>query len=364
MSIAVTQDGKRAVSGSTDRTVRLWDLENNLEARQPMGHSSKVIGVAVTSDGRKALSVSWDGNSRHVQLKEWEPESSREVHAFTSHTREPLEGFKAVVDSVAMVPDGRWVLVSWNAEVLNWSSEFCGPPEMGWIDVIDLTSGTTIRTLEDNERFVRKLKVSMVKPDVRLAVLSLSHNRVTVWDLESGEVMRKLEGFGGNSYAISPNGRFMISGQMNNSCQVFDLDRGGLAHYSSAQNHGKVLAVISDDQVVSRSSDSNLNVWSLETGQIVNTLEIPNRWINAVAISQDRKWFAIASDNETLAVWDLKGMRLCCTFTGESQFTSCAFCADNRTIVAGEESGRVHFLRLILSEDTAIPFPCSPGSAA
>jgi WD40 repeat protein len=53
-AVAVTPDGRRAVSGSEDRTLRLWDLESGQTIRTLEGHTGGVWSVAVTPDGRRA----------------------------------------------------------------------------------------------------------------------------------------------------------------------------------------------------------------------------------------------------------------------------------------------------------------------
>ncbi|WP_445300728.1 MULTISPECIES: WD40 repeat domain-containing protein [unclassified Microcoleus] len=52
------------------------------------------------------------------------------------------------------------------------------------------------------------------------------------------------------------------------------------------------------------------------------------------------------SDDNTLKVWDLSTGNLIASFTLENPIASCAIAPDGVTIVAGDESGRVYFLRL------------------
>jgi len=66
----VTPDGKRAVSSSSDHTLKVWELESDRALRTLVGHSRSVNGVAVTPDGKRAVSASDDQT-----LKVWELES-------------------------------------------------------------------------------------------------------------------------------------------------------------------------------------------------------------------------------------------------------------------------------------------------
>jgi WD40 repeat protein len=54
----------------------------------------------------------------------------------------------------------------------------------------------------------------------------------------------------------------------------------------------------------------------------------------------------ILGSNNTIKVWDLSSGKVIASFTAESPIASCAIAPDGVTIVAGDESGRVYFLRL------------------
>src|SRR5205823_1669501 len=75
--VAVSPDGRRALSGSDDRTLVLWDFDGRRVARTFAGHRAAVMGVAFSSDGRTALSGSWDGTARL-----WDVTTGHEVRRF------------------------------------------------------------------------------------------------------------------------------------------------------------------------------------------------------------------------------------------------------------------------------------------
>ena len=60
------------------QTLKVWDLETGRELRTLQGHSGFVHGVAVSPDGRRAVSASHD----HT-LKVWDLETGRPVATFT-----------------------------------------------------------------------------------------------------------------------------------------------------------------------------------------------------------------------------------------------------------------------------------------
>jgi len=90
-SVALTPDGRLALTGSHDGTARLWDLASGRCLQTLEGHTDQVWSVAIAANGRLALTGSFDGTARL-----WELASGRCVGA--------LEGDNT---SVALTPDGR-----------------------------------------------------------------------------------------------------------------------------------------------------------------------------------------------------------------------------------------------------------------
>jgi small GTP-binding protein len=90
---AFSPDGKRALAGADDHTVRLWDMETEHCLCVLEGHTSRVRTVAWSADQRHVLSGSWDNT---VRL--WDVETGCLCL---------LEGHMSPVLSVAWSADGR-----------------------------------------------------------------------------------------------------------------------------------------------------------------------------------------------------------------------------------------------------------------
>jgi len=93
-SVAFSPDSKQIVSGSWDRTVRLWDAATGALQQTLEGHTELVASVAFSPDGKQVVSGSGD---RTVRL--WD--------TATGALQQTLEGHTDSVASVAFSPDGK-----------------------------------------------------------------------------------------------------------------------------------------------------------------------------------------------------------------------------------------------------------------
>jgi GTPase SAR1 family protein len=95
--VAWSPDGRLALSGAGDRTVRVWDATTGRCLRVLEGHSGEVLSVAWSPDGRLALSGAGDRAPRV-----WDATTGRCLRVLEGHSDEVL--------SVAFSPDGRLAL--------------------------------------------------------------------------------------------------------------------------------------------------------------------------------------------------------------------------------------------------------------
>ena len=92
-AVTIFSDGREALSGSTDGTLRLWDLTTGQPGLVFAEHDGPVYAVAITPDARHVLSASSDDSLRLWDLR-------------TSQLRGTFTGLEGPLYAMAITPDG------------------------------------------------------------------------------------------------------------------------------------------------------------------------------------------------------------------------------------------------------------------
>lgn len=110
LRVGTTSDGRRAVSGSSDGTLRVWDLDSGVCLHVLRVDGQMVFGVGMTPDGLRAVS----GGNGPVQV--WDLEGGACLRTLTGH--------HGIVFGVAVTPDGlRAVTGGWDKTIRIWDLE-------------------------------------------------------------------------------------------------------------------------------------------------------------------------------------------------------------------------------------------------
>jgi len=310
-SCAITPDGRRVVSASHDRTLKIWDLDTGCLVTTLKGHTGSVSSCAVTPDGQHVISASYDKT-----LRVWELD--------TGHLVTTLKGHTEAVTSCAITPNGRRVIsASYNSENKD-------------LKIWDLDTGRVLSTLEGHTGTVNSCAVT---PDGQRVVSTSDDETLRVWDLDTGRVLMTLEGHLDDviSCVVTPDGRRVVSGSSDRTLKVWDLDTGhALATLEGHIEWVSSCAVTGDGKrLISASGDHTLKVWQLDAGRVSTILEGHTAGLSSFAVTPDGRRVVSASGDKTLKVWDLDSGRALMTLEGHAEAViSCAVTPDGRRVVS------------------------------
>ena len=204
-----------------------------------------------------------------------------------------------------------------------------------------------LRTLVGHISVVRAVAIA---PDGKTAISASYDDTLKIWDTETGRELKTLIGHSHlvSAVAIAPDGKTAISASLDNTLKIWDTETG--SELKTLTGHSSVVTAVAiapdGKTVISALKDNTLKIWDTQTGSELKTLTGHSHRVYAVAIAPDGKTAISASYDETLKIWDLLTGKEVASFRGEHAFICCAFAPDGVTVVAGDASGRVHFLRL------------------
>lgn len=323
-SVAITPDGKLAVSGSYDGTLKVWDLLSGKCTATFKGHKWDVRSVAVTFDGKGIVSGSSDNT-----LKVWDLASGKCTATF--------KGQKGAVYCVAISPDDQRAVSGFSD---------------GTLKVWDLASGRCLATMEGHTDPIGYWALA-VTSDGKQAVSGSFDKTLKVWDMQSGTCRATLEGHTLEilGVAVTPDRKTILSGSRDHTLKVWDMKTGQCratweGHTSSITG----LTVTSDGKrVISGSDDHTLKVWDLQTGDCLVTLEGHQDHVHKVEVTPDGKRAVSASADCTLRVWELPGMEV---RTGiEATPAPAARYTNAKVVLVGETGAGKTGLAIRLAED-------------
>lgn len=199
--------------------------------------------------------------------------------------------------------------------------------------------GTT--PAHDNE-----ISAVMFNADGTMLVSASLDRTVRVWDVETGGLVRVLEGHTARvtSATITEDGAFVASGDADGSIIVWEVETGEILWRTDDAHTNRVtdLAFSPDGaQLVSTSADTFVNVWRAADGAFIRTQGIHGAHVTRVAYNPDGSAFITGDVNGRILVWNSDNgffQRDEARHTGA--ITDIAYTADGSTVITSSQDGR------------------------
>jgi ribosomal protein L7/L12 len=312
-SVAISPDGRRAISGGRDETLRLWDLETGAELRRiamprdtweafcreleedrelnryVYAEQPFVYSVAFTPDGRRAACGLGDQN-----VLFWDVETGERV------TRIMPGRDKGPVRCIALSPDGQYLLATTHDRVSLYGLQDHKEWFLAWRHSLHSLS----------------LAVAF-SPDGQRAVSAWDDGHLLVHEVASRQESHHFQMPGGTAsnadelargLAVAPDGHSLLSGAADGALWFWDL-KGGSQPRRFLGHTGAVCCVAfapDGRRALSGSRDATLRLWDVATGQEVYCLRGHEAAVSSVAITPDGRAFSGSLD-KTLRLWQLPG---------------------------------------------------------
>lgn len=194
--VVMSSDGQFALSGSWDKTLRLWDLSMSKTTRMFKGHTKDVMSVAFSADNRQIVS-----GSRDKTIKLW---NTLGVCKYTIQE----EGHGDWVSCVRFSPNTSNPIIvssSWDKKIKVWNLTNC-----------------KIKTNHHGHNGY--LNCVTVSPDGSLCASGGKDGNAMLWDLNEGKHLYTLDGGGIiNALCFSPN-RYWLCAATGPSIKIWDLE--------------------------------------------------------------------------------------------------------------------------------------------
>jgi WD40 repeat protein len=180
--VAVSRDGKQALTSSKDKTIRTWDLATGNPGRT-LGHTTAITSATYTPDGKSILSAS-GGSGGSLIL--WNAQTGKEIRR--------IEGG---ADEAIISADGRTIVATGakNTTACLW----------------EFSTGKKIQTFEGHSGAVVGVDIS---PDGKRVATASSDHTARVWDAETGKELHRFAGHTGLVWSV----RFTLDGKNLLSC--------------------------------------------------------------------------------------------------------------------------------------------------
>lgn len=317
-ALRLSADGRWLVSGSPDRTVRLWDV-NAGRCLRTLHHDEWVWGASISADGKRIISGGTDDIVRIWELDQQRILCSLHPSQAFSHTdvtqtksraEKLLEQFeqayagKRFGEALALLREAR-SLPGWERR-----------PECleAWARLTPHCSRTGFRAAWLARTFEVGARAVNLSADGQLAAFA-SGASIQVWEMSEGSCLHNLQGHTGdvNTVSLSKDARWIVSGSSDKSVRLWDRSNGRCLQELQGHTDNVMTVDISADGklIVSSGHDGYIRLWEATTGRCLRVLDAApgergvRRWVWRVSISVDGRRLLSGGQDGSMRVWEV-----------------------------------------------------------
>ncbi len=278
-SVSVDFSNRYIASGSTDRSVIIWDIEKKRPIKSFAGHGGAVNSVYITGDGKSVLSASTDGT-----IKLWDLTTGKSIRT--------LRGHVGAVHSACITRNGM-IAVSGG--------------EDNTVRVWDVLANRLLRSFAGHDGEVWSVSLS---EDTRYAVSASNDKTIKLWEMTTVSflgLLNEMKGHGEsvNSVVFNIDGQFVLSGSTDKTIKLWQPHTGKCIRTFTGHDDAVTSVCFSCDSkyAMSGSLDSTVKLWDIQTGECLRTFTGHMMGIRHVVMSAYGKYAISSGDDNTIKVW-------------------------------------------------------------
>ena len=316
--------GKRAVTGLKMLSVRTWDLASPNKPPPVHGHTDNVTGIVRVSDDLVATSSS-DGFAALWELSTGRRRSSMKATA-------PLFGVGS---------DGEALFAVSNTQVYRMALD----------DIPDSGHDVELTVAHDLLPTPERYNSPLLSPTGENVILT-NMEKLRIWGPRVWNKPRNitLGGYAYDTINISPDGRLaavLVGGEY---ILIVSITSKKFRSKIPLKTKADRITAIAIDGANKRFAvgyeDGGVEVRHVDGGEIVCSLRGHPEFVTVIAFANDGASLCSAAHDGSLIVWDITKERQLYSYYGDASWSVCALYDDAGIIVAGDETGGVHFLRI------------------
>ncbi len=310
LSVALSNDNSLIASGSSDNTIKIWSVYTGECIRTLYDHIDRVHSVAFSLNNHILASGSGDKT-----IKLWDIN--------TGECLKTLKGHTDVIHSIVFSP---------SSEILASGGYDCT------IKLWDISTGKCLKTLENSD-----IIYSIVfSPNGQIIVSGSGNLKLKLWDINTGKCVSILNQGTDNlrtqAVAFSPDGNIIASGSDDKTVRLWDVSSAKcITRFRGYTNPILSVAFNCDNRkIFSGSADKRVRQWDVGTGKFINILKNCETDNSESFVFKAAEGMIAWSSHSKIVIWDIINSKYLTTLQGHlSWVSSIAFSSDIQTLASG-----------------------------
>ena len=314
--MCVAAEGRLAITGAADNTIRIWDLQSPPVSRQTRLHTSgNVRSVAISPCGTYGVSTGGDAVVKIFELD-------------SLIVLRELRGHCEAISQVFILRDSQKLLTaSFDKTIRLW----------------DGRSMETMQCFEGHEKAVTCVALSI---DGKLLMSGGEDCRIIFWNLKTGENLKSFSNHKAPivsvAFAQNASSYYMISASSDGVVCVRDFYTAQIL-LSASTHTGKLLCLDASPNALflaTGSADNSAQILGLPNGRLDTVLLGHKKSVTAVRVLSGCEKCLTASEDCSLRIWGVADGECLATFHTDVPVVSCDI-SRGLTVLYGMQKGWV-----------------------